>query len=85
MISEFDKIKEEVVGHFNLIYSEDYTDQAHESQSSMDLVPNLLQRQDNLNLTKPITLKEVKTTVEDMEENKVARPDGFTTRFLKFC
>ena len=49
----------------------------------MDLVPNLLQRQDNLNLTKPINLEEVKIAVEDMEEDKAPGPDGFIARLLK--
>ena len=50
----------------------------------MDLIPNLLQRQDNLNLTKPINLEEVKIAVEDMEEDKAPGPDGFIARLLKF-
>ena len=45
----------------------------------------MLQRKDNLDLIKPITIEELTTVVEDMEEDKVPGPDGFTERFIKDC
>ena len=52
----------------------------HGSKEDLDLVPNKVQRKDNLMLSKPVTLEEIKSALEDMEEDKAPGPYGFTAR-----
>ena len=85
VITRFDKIKEEATKHFSSIYIEDCTTHPREISDSMDLVPTLLQRTDNINLCKPIMLEELKAVVEDMEEDKALGLDGFSARFITSC
>ena len=51
----------------------------------MDLVPKLVKRKDNNTPMQRITLDELKTIVEDMEEDKALGSNGFNARFVKVC
>ena len=48
-------------------------------------MPRLVNRKDNKNLTQRITLEELNSEVEDMEEDKALGPDRFSARFIKVC
>ena len=49
----------------------------------MDLVPRLVKKKDDNIFTQRITLEELKSIVEDMEEDKSPGPDGFSASFIK--
>ena len=51
----------------------------------LDLVPKLVKEKDNINLTKRITLEELKEAVDDMEYDKAPGLDGFNSNFIKIC
>ena len=51
----------------------------------LDLVPKLVKEKDNINLTKRITLEELKEVVDDMEDDKAPGSDGFNANFIKIC
>ena len=51
----------------------------------LDLVPKLVKENDNIILTKRITLEELKEAVDDMEDDKEPGLDGFNASFIKIC
>ena len=51
----------------------------------MDLVPKLVKIKDNNSRMQRITIDDLKTVVEDMEEDKAPGPDKFNARFIKVC
>ena len=67
VITDFDQIKEESTSYFHANYS---TDPMVNSTMLLDLVPQLVKEKDNINLTKRITLEELKEAVDDMEDDK---------------
>ena len=50
-----------------------------------DLIPPLIQEVDNLLLTAPISLKELKIALFRMKPDSAPSPDGFTARFYTSC
>ena len=74
VIQDFDKIKMEASRYFKAIYSVE-SDNIPPNTAIMDLVPKLVKRKDNNTLMQKITLDELKTVVEDMEEDKAPGPD----------
>ena len=51
----------------------------------MDLVPRMVKRKENNNMMQRITIEELKSVVEDIEEDKALCPGGFNERFIKVC
>ena len=51
----------------------------------MDLVPKLVKRKDNNVVMQRIILDELKTFMEDMEEDKAPGSGGFSVRFVRVC
>ena len=51
----------------------------------MNLVPMMVERKDNIKLMQRITIEELKTVMEEMEEDKAPGLDGFNARFVKVC
>ena len=47
-----------------------------------DLIPHLINLEDNNFLTAPITMEEVKKALSIMKPDSAPGPDGFTTRFF---
>ena len=84
VVIEFEKIKEEASRHFSAIYFADPVTNPP-NLTLLDLVPRLVNRKDNKNLTQRITLEELNSEVEDMEEDKALGPDRFSARFIKVC
>ena len=44
-----------------------------------------MKNKDNENLTKNVTMDEIKKAVDGMEEDSAPRPDGFNATFIKIC
>ena len=51
----------------------------------LSLVPPLVQNEDNMSLTAPILMQELKNSLDHMEDEKTPGPDGFMTQFYKPC
>ena len=49
----------------------------------MELVPKLVKRKDKNTLMQRITIEELKSVVEETEEEKAPVPDGFNANFIK--
>ena len=48
-------------------------------------IPKLVSTEDNCNLNKPITKKEVSEVLKEMQNGKALGPDGFNVDFFKAC
>ena len=48
-------------------------------------ISQVITKEHNLPLMKPIEMEEVKEAVKHMEKDKTPRPDGFTTNFFHAC
>ena len=51
----------------------------------MNLVPMIVETKDDIKLKQRITIEELKTSMEEMEEDNAPGPDGFNARFDKVC
>ena len=51
----------------------------------MNLDPMMVERRNNIDLIQRITIEELKTVMEEMEEDKAPGPRGFNARFIKVC
>ena len=74
----------EATRHFNAIYSADEVN-TPPNAALLELVPNLVKRNENNALMQRITLAELKSIVEGMEKDKAPGPDRFNARFEKVC
>ena len=84
VIQEFDQIKLEATRHFKAIYLADVAI-APPNAALLELIPNLVKRNENNGLMQRITLTEQKSVVESMEEHKAPGLDGFNAKFVKVC
>ena len=79
IVTQFEEIKTEA----SIYFSELFTAQPTPSNDQlMNLVPNSIKNKDNDHLNQFITLKEIKETVDSMEEDKSPGPDGFNVNFI---
>jgi len=46
-------------------------------------IPKLVTREDNFNLNRPVTEKEINEVLKDMQNGKALRPDGFNVDLFK--
>ena len=51
----------------------------------MDNVPSLISTEDNVDLMKPFTEKEILDVIWAMEPNEALRPNGFSFHFYRVC
>ena len=52
---------------------------------SLDNIPTLVSIEDNKNILKPFSEKEVLDVIWEMEPNKALVPDGFSFHFYRAC
>jgi hypothetical protein len=81
VINSFEEIKKKASSHFKNIYTQDGADNKEQSMQFMEPIPQLITVQDNQELTKVATKKEVRTVVFQFDLDKVPGPDGFTPHF----
>ena len=84
VIQYFDKIKLEASWHFKAIYTVE-ADNTPQNSVPMNLVPMMVERKDNIELMQRFTIEELKTVIEEMEEDRAPGPDRFNARFVKVC
>eukprot|EP00253_Pinus_taeda_P003998 PITA_03998 len=51
----------------------------------IDLIPHCVQDSDNIKLTAPISMNEIKESFDYMDPDKASSPDGLTARFYLTC
>ena len=79
-----EEVGEELVNHFKEIMTEDNGDRDRHIAWIMTLIPRTISREDNENLSKPITMQEVEEAMSQMAQGKTPGPDGFATNFFHF-
>ena len=79
-----EEVREELTNHFKEIMTEDYGNREHDISRITALIPRSVSREDNENLSKPITMQEVEEAMSQMAQGKALSTDGFTTNFFHF-
>eukprot|EP01018_Ginkgo_biloba_P025672 Gb_11085 [translate_table: standard] len=82
-LSTPEEIREEAISFFSTLLAEEQVDRAEAQNEILGVIPNLISKEGNLFLTKPITMEELENTIAGMKEDKSPGPDGFQVNFFK--
>ena len=82
LVKDFEGIKKAAHSYFKDLFLAPEEDPIDANCYLLDLVPKLVQETDNLLLTAPIRMEELKKALDGIDANKTPGPDGFTARFL---
>jgi len=74
-----------LVQHFQSIAEEPLIDISQFINKFTKYIPKLVTREDNFNLNKPVTEKEVFEVIKEMKNGKAPGPNGFNVDFFKAC
>ncbi len=74
-----------LVQHFQSIAEETIVDRSQFIKSFTKNIPNLVTREDNYNLNRPVMEEEVNEVIKEMHNGKALGPDGFNVDFFKTC
>jgi len=78
-------IEKELVDYYKDLLSEPCQERSEAITKITRHIPALILEEQNMALTKPITIEEVDTTMMEMQEGKSPRPDVFTVDFFHHC
>ena len=78
-----DLLKQAASRHFQLLFKEDGIFDGEMTAEFLDYVPSLVSTEDNYDLMKPFTEKEILNIIWEMELDKAPRPDGFSFHFYR--
>ena len=84
LVKDFEGIKR-VAHSFKDLFSAPKENPIDVNSYPLDLIPKLVHDADNLLLTAPISIEELKKTLDGMEADKAPGPDGLTARFFSTC
>jgi hypothetical protein len=80
---DLEGIKQYAHLHFKWIYTEDASTKIQ--HQILNLIPSIVKSTTNQQLTTPVTLEEVKASLDSLAPDIAPGPDGFTARFLQVC
>eukprot|EP00253_Pinus_taeda_P030079 PITA_30079 len=80
-----EEIEAVLVKHFSGIAQEDILVREPFIKDFTTHIPKLVTKEDNDNLNRPVTEKEVSEVLKEMQNGKAPGPDGFNVDFYKFC
>jgi len=80
-----EEIEAVLVKHFSGIAQEDILVREPFIKDFTNHILKLVTREDNDNLNRPVTEKEVSEVLKEMQNGKALGPDGFNVDFFKFC
>jgi len=72
-----------LVQHFQKIAEEPISNRSLAIRKFTKHIPNLVSREDNYNLNRPVSEEEVKEVINEMHNGKAPGPDGFNVDFFK--
>jgi hypothetical protein len=76
-------IKATATEAFGDLYTETQRNDIDPKEYPLSLVPNLIKKDFNNNLTKEVTQQEIKEALDQMNPDKALGPNGFTARFYQ--
>ena len=74
-----------MVQHFQGIEKEALIDISQFINDFKKHIPNLVTREDNYNLNKPVNEEEVSEVIKEMKNGKAPGPEGFNVELFKSC
>jgi hypothetical protein len=84
-INSFEEIKKSTTSHFRKLYTKEGEDNQEQSKQFTEHIPHLINEEDNKELSKEVTVEEVKEVLNQFDPDKAPGPDGFTLHFYKIC
>ena len=80
-----EEIEAVLVKNFRNIAKEKFSGREPFIKNLIKHIPKLVSREDNGNLNRPITEKEISEVLKEMQNGKGPGPDGFNVDFFKAC
>ena len=71
--------------HFQMLFQDYGFFDEEVSNDFLNNVPSLVSNEDNYDLMKPFSEREIVDVIWSMESDKVPVPDGFSIHFYKVC
>ena len=85
VIKDFSGIKEDGHSFFKNLYSTPDLEPVDPNSYPLSEIPNLINEEDNQLLNNPVSIREIKKYLFNMDPDKAPGPDGFTARFYISC
>ena len=85
IIKDSNGIKEAAHSFFKKLYSAPDLDPVDPNSYPLTEIPKLISEEDNQLLNNPVSIREIKKALFNMDPDKAPGPDGFTARFYVSC
>lgn len=85
LLTDFEDIKQATHENFKDIYSESFDPLDPGVEDILEHVPMKVTLENNLMLTAPVSMEEIKSALDGMNPDKAPGPDGFIAQFLTAC
>ena len=85
IIKDSNGIKEAAHSFFTELYSGPDLDPVDPNSYPLTEIPKLISEEDNQLLNNPVSIREIKKSLFNMDLDKAPGPDGFTARFYVSC
>jgi hypothetical protein len=85
LINSFEEIKKATTSHFGKLYTKEGEDNQDQSKKFIEHIPHMIKEEDNTELSKEVTVEEVKAVLNQFDPDKAPGPDGFTLHFYRNC
>eukprot|EP00253_Pinus_taeda_P008470 PITA_08470 len=80
-----EEMEKVLLQHFQKITKETLEDRYQFTEKFTQYIPQLVTREDNFNLNRPVTEEEIEEVVKEMQNGKAPGPNGFNVDFFKAC
>jgi hypothetical protein len=85
ILQKHEDLEQELVSYYQDLLSEPPIDRSPDIEKITQHIPNLITREHNEALSRPIMIEEVDLALQDTPEGKAPGSDDFTTNFFHFC
>ena len=85
IVQSHEEIDAVLVKHFRDIAKENFSGREPFIKDLIKHIPKLVSKEDNYNLNRPVTEKEVSEVLKEMQNGKAPGLDGFNVDFFKAC
>ena len=83
IIKDFDQIKQQTTNHFHELYTTNGRSEDEIVDNLIRNIPGKLTKDNNLHFNRKIEEAEILKSINQFNEDKALRPDGFTLHFYK--
>jgi hypothetical protein len=84
-IMDHEGMESELVNYYKDLLTEPVQDRSEAITTITQHIPNLISREHNEALMRPISIEEVDQAMKETPAGKAPRPDDFTSDFFHYC